>query len=299
MKASPHDSPGTRTRTPEENPETRSRTPDAGSTPPPRRPLRRILGAVGVLPGLAVGLVAVVGPWVVGPDPEWISAEPYAAARAGLLLGADESGRDVAARLLAGGRELVLVPVIATLLTAVLGTLLGMLAGYLGGRLNTAIGQLNALFLALPPVLVLLVLLNGWGNSPLTLIAVVAVVGVPFVARVAAASTAQVRENSYVEQAAGLGESTASVLLRDVLPNIVRPVLADAGTRLAIAITLTASAGFLGFGSAAPHWGAMISQNMQGISLNPWGVLAPAVLLSVLTVSANRLLDRLSARIGQ
>ncbi|MEU2246409.1 ABC transporter permease [Streptomyces sp. NPDC019224] len=298
MKSSLQDSPGTLPRTPDERPGTRSRTPREGPAPRPRTSLRRVLAAFGVLPGLLVALVAVAGPWVVGPDPERIIAEPYAAARAGLLLGADESGRDVAARLLAGGRELVLVPVIATLLTAVLGTLLGMLAGYLGGRLETAIGQLNTLFLALPPVLVLLVLLNGWGNSPLTLITVVAVVGVPFVARVAAASTAQVRQNSYVEQAVGLGESTASVLLRDVLPNIVRPVLADAGTRLAIAITLTASAGFLGFGSAAPHWGAMISQNMQGISLNPWGVLAPAVLLSALTVSANRLLDRLSARIG-
>ncbi|WP_415949115.1 ABC transporter permease [Streptomyces sp. KLOTTS4A1] len=273
--------------------------PEGPATRAARTPARRILGALGALPGLAIALVAVAGPWLVGPDPERISAEPYAAARAGLLLGADASGRDVAARLLAGGRELVLVPVIATVLTAVLGTLIGMLAGYIGGRLDTVIGQLNALFLALPPVLVLLVLLNGWGNSPLTLITVVALVGVPFVARIAAASTAQVRQHSYVEQAAGLGESTVSVLLRDVLPNIVRPVLADAGTRLAIAITLTASAGFLGFGSAAPHWGAMISQNMEGISLNGWAVLAPAVCLSVLTVCANRLLDRLSARIGQ
>jgi ABC-type dipeptide/oligopeptide/nickel transport system permease subunit len=270
--------------------------------PAPRRAaagrLRRAAGLLAALPGIAVGLLAVFGPLLAGRDPGRIVADPYAPARAGLLMGADESGRDVFARLLAGGQELILVPVVATLLTAVIGTAVGMAAGYRGGRVGEALGQVNTLFLALPPVLVLLVLLHGWGSSPYTLTTVVVVVGVPFVAKVAAASTAQVRQNAYVEQASGMGESAVSVLLREVLPNIARPILSDAGTRLAVAITLTASASFLGFGGDGPNWGAMISLNYPGISLNMWGVLAPAVCLSMLTIYANRLLDRISARIG-
>ena len=112
------------------------------------------------------------------------------------------------------------------------------------------------------------------------------------------AATRPIMQHGYVEQAVALGESTRSVLVREVLPGVVRPVLADAGARLAIAITLTASAGFLGFGGDEPNWGAMISQNVEGLALTPWGVVAPAVCLAVLAVAANLALDRLAGRTG-
>ena len=127
----------------------------------------------------------------------------------------------------------------------------------------------------------------------------VVVTGAPFVSRVARAATLQAMRQGYVEQAVGLGEGTVSVLLREILPNIVRPILADAGTRLAIAVSLTAAAGFLGFGPDEPNWGAMISQNVEGVGLTPWAVLAPAVCLAILAVTANLGMDRLAARLDQ
>jgi peptide/nickel transport system permease protein len=269
---------------------TRARDHDAAT---PRPSARTALPWL--LPVAVVVLFALVGPWLAPHDPARITATPYDPG-AGLPLGSDGDGRDVWSRFLAGGRPLVLVPLLATAVTTLLGTATGVLAGYLGGRVDALLSRLDTLLLALPPVLVLLVLMHGWGYRTLTLVTAVAVTGVPFVSRVARAATAQVVHAGYVDQAVALGDGPVAVMAREILPNIVRPVLADAGTRLAIAISLTAAAGFLGFGPDSPNWGAMISENMEGVTLAPWGVAAPALGLAVLTVSVNLALDRAIAR---
>ena len=247
---------------------------------------------------MVVLFLALAGPWLTSASPGRIVGRPYMPPGGGHLLGTDAEGRDVWIRLLTGGRPLVVVPVVAVCLTAVTGTALGLLAGYLGGVVDAVVSRLDGLLLAVPPVLVLLLVLQGWGYDAATLIAVVVVTGAPFVSRVARAATVQVVPCGYVEQAVGLGESRTGVLVREILPNIVRPVLADAGTRLALAVSITAAAGFLGFGPDAPNWGAMVSQNVEGITLAPWGVVAPAVCLAVLAVSANRAVDLVAAKVG-
>ena len=259
---------------------------------------RLILRALIAVPAAAVLFLALAGPWLTAAQPGRIVGRPYAAPGGGFLLGTDAQGRDVWVRLLTGGRPLVLVPVIAVALAAILGTALGLLAGYLGGAADAAISRLDGLLLAIPPVLVLLLVLQGWGYNPITLVAVVVLTGTPFVSRVVRAETRQLMRSGYVEQAVGFGESTYSILAREILPNVVRPVLADAGTRLALAVSITAAAGFLGFGPDTPNWGAMVGQNLEGITLAPWGVVAPAVLLALLAVYANRAVDGLAARIG-
>ncbi|SDD62258.1 ABC transporter permease [Actinokineospora iranica] len=266
--------------------------------PAPAVRRHRLVGILFLLPGLAVAALAIAGPWLTSADPSLIVAPPYTEAGGGLPLGADATGRDVWVRMLTGGRPLIVIPVVATVLTAVLGTALGAAAGYLGGWFDAVVSRFDALFLAFPPILAMLILLNGWGYSTATLIAAVVITGVPFVSRVARAATVQIVHSGFVDAAVALGDSSFSILLREILPNIVRPILADAGTRLAIAITLTASAGFLGFGPDAPNWGAMISENMEGITLTPWGVVAPAIGLAVLAVSTNLALDRLAGKIG-
>ncbi|MET7517222.1 ABC transporter permease [Streptomyces sp. NPDC005480] len=268
-----------------------TRAPDTG---PGRTRAGRRAALLLLLPVAAVVLFALIGPWLAPHDPARITAAPYDTGH--LLLGSDGDGRDVWSRFLAGGRPLVLIPLLATAVTTLLGTATGVLAGYAGGRVDAVVSRLDTLLLALPPVLVLLVLMHGWGYRTLTLVTAVAVTGVPFVSRVARAATAQVVHAGYVDQAVALGDGPVAVMAREIVPNIVRPVLADAGTRLAIAITLTASAGFLGFGPDSPNWGAMISENMEGVTLAPWGVAAPALGLAVLTVSVNLALDRAIAR---
>ena len=265
------------------------------------RPSRRrlVIRALIAAPAAAVLFLALAGPWLTAAQPGHIVGRPYAGPGGGFLLGTDSEGRDVWVRLLTGGRPLVLVPVIAVALAALFGTALGLLAGYLGGAVDAVVSRLDGLLLAIPPVLVLLLVLQGWGYNPITLIVVVVLTGTPFVSRVVRAETRRLIRSGYVEQAIGLGEGTYSILAREILPNVVRPVLADAGTRLALAVSITAAAGFLGFGPDAPNWGAMVGQNLEGITLAPWGVVAPAALLALLAVYANRAVDGLAARIGR
>ncbi len=258
---------------------------------------RRIPPWLVLVPIAAVLLVALAGPLLAGHDPGRVVSVPYAVRGGALPLGADHAGRDVWTRFLYGGRDLVLLPLAGTLATMVLGTAIGMVSGYLRGPVDAVLSRLTNLVLVVPPVLLLLVLLHGWGYSGMTLLATILVTGVPFVSQVARAATLSVVRTGYVEQAVALGDGPLTVMVREILPNIVRPILADAGSRFAIAIFITASAGFLGFGPGEPNWGAMISENIEGVTLSPWGVVLPAVALSCLTVSANLALDRLTARI--
>lgn len=261
-----------------------------------RRRTLSVWRAAAILPGALVAVLALIGSWLPHTPPGRIVAAPYARAGHGLWLGADSAGRDVLAQVLCGGRALVLIPVAATLTTAVLGCALGVPAGYFGGRVRRVLAVVEDVLIALPPVLVLLTLLDGWGYSAWSLITAVALTGVPIVSRVARSATAQVRHLGFVDQAVALGDGPGTVMVREILPNIIGVLLADAGARLAVAITLTASAGFLGFGPDTPNWGSMVSANIEGISLSPWGVLVPAALLALLTIGANLSLDLLAAR---
>lgn len=260
--------------------------------------LRRHLRNLALLPGLLVAIVAVAGPWLVPGDPMLIVDLPYGSGSAEQWLGTDHAGRDVWHQVLAGGRPLVVVPLVAVALTVIIGTATGMFAAFLGGTVDAVISRLDTIALAIPAILVLLLLLHSWGNHAGTLIVAILIASVPFVSRLARAATLQAMNAGYVEQAIGLGAGTITVVRREILPNIIGPIIADAGTRLAIAITLTAVTGFLGFDSGQANWGAMVNQNFEGMALSAWGVLIPAVLLAVLAVSANLFLDRLAERMA-
>ena len=173
----------------------------------------RITLVLAAIPGAAVVFLALAGPWLVDRDPGDISGPPYAAPGANLLLGSDFSGRDVVARVLACGRPLVIIPVVAVCLTAVPGMALGLLAGYLGGAVDVVVSRSDNLLLTIPPILVLLILLHGWGYTPATLIAVVVATGAPFVSRLVRAATLPAMRAGYVKQAVALGEGTIGILI--------------------------------------------------------------------------------------
>lgn len=264
---------------------------------PPSRRRRRGFGLVlYVVTGAIVG-IAVFGPLLAPHTPGQIVAAPFVGPGSGGLLGTDHLGRDVWSRVLAGGRPLLLVPLIATAATCALGTLLGMLAGYLGGWVEVALWWATRVLLVTPAMLVLLVILNGWGYGDITLIVAVALTGCPFVARLARSATLRAAHSGFAEQAAGLGESTLSVLLREITPNIAGPMLADAGMRLVAAIDIVAAAGFLGFGPDTANWASMINENRDGLTLAPWSVAAPTIALGALAVSVNLTMDRLTRRL--
>lgn len=247
-----------------------------------------------VAPAVALLLLALVGPWIAPHPLGQPVARPFADPSGGLPFGTDHLGRDVWSQVLHGGRRLVLLPLAATVAVTIVGAAIGLESGYAANRVTRGIGRLLDLLLALPGILVLLVVVNGWGASSTVLVVIFLLVGVPYSARYARAATLRVVTGGFVDHAVAMGERPVSVLWREVVPNVAGPLLADAGLRLIGAIYLVATASFLGFGASPPaiDWAQMIGENVAGGSLNPWSVMLPTLLIAALAIVVNLLADR-------
>jgi peptide/nickel transport system ATP-binding protein len=240
-------------------------------------------------------VIAAIGPQLAPHDYTQTLTEPFAPPSAQYPLGTDVLGRDVLSRVLTGGRPVILFALFATLVTIVLGTTLGMLAGLKGGWIDEVIMRPLDVAIAVPPLLLVLILVAVLARSPFTIAIVVAVAGTPILARVVRSVTLDVATKGYVEAARGRGEGSGYVIFKEVLPNVMNTVLADAGVRFTAAIYLIASASFLGVGAQPPaaDWPVMIAENRQGIDLQPWSVLAPALLIISFVVSVGLLAQHL------
>lgn len=248
----------------------------------------------------ALFLLALTGPVLAPYGAGELVGVPFSTAHGGFL-GTDHLGRDAWSRVLHGGRPIVVVPVVATMLATLVGGSLGVLAAALGRRTGGAVMRVLDVVVVLPPVLVLLVLLSRSEDRTATLVATVVIVSTPFVARFARAAAVPVLTSGYVEQATAMGAGRVTVLVREVVPNLAGPLLADAGLRFVGAVYLVASAGFLGYGPTSPatDWGSMIAENIDGAALNPWPVVAPCIAVAALTVTSNLAADRVARRIAR
>jgi len=257
-------------------------------------------GKTGLVGSLFLLLLVVVGPLFAPHDPAGIVGIPLQRPDGQFLLGTDGLGRDVLSRVLWGGRSIVGLAVLATAIAYAVGASVGLLAGYTKSILDPLLMRAMDVLLAVPPLLFLLVLATGAGRSIPVLVLGVATVHVPSIARIVRAATQEVATHGYVEAAVARGERVRAVLAREVLPNILGTVLADAGIRLTASILILASVNFLGLGLQPPaaDWALMISENRGGITLQPWAVAAPALLIAVLTISVNLVADAIARSLG-
>ena len=266
------------------------------------RGLRRLpkSGLVGaVLVAIVMG-IALFGRLVTPHPAAQIVGAPYLGPGGGHPLGTDFLGRDLLSRVLAGGLTVVGLSAIATLAAYLVGATIGMLAAYVGGLTDALAMRSMDVLLAFPPFLFLLVLASGGGPGPITAVIGVAVIQMPGVARVIRAAAQEVAVRSYVEAAMARGESTQYVLSREIFPNIVSTVVADGGPRYTGSILLTAGLTFLGLGLQPPaaDWALMISENRDGLTFAPLGVLVPALLIMLLTIGVNLLGDGIARSLG-
>jgi ABC-type dipeptide/oligopeptide/nickel transport system permease subunit len=248
----------------------------------------------------AVIAVAVLGPLLAPHPPSAPVGPPYAPPGASALLGTDFLGRDVLSRLLSGGRSVVLLASLSMVVAYLIGGAIGLTAGLSRSALDDVLMRPLDVVVALPPFLVLAVLATGAGRGLLVVLAAVALANLPGVARVVRTATLEVSTKGYVEAAVARGEPPWAIALRDVLPNIAAPLVADFGVRFTAAAGLVASANFLGLGVGPPaaDWALMIAENRTGIALQPWAVAAPAAMIGLLTVAVNLSGDELARRLG-
>jgi ABC-type dipeptide/oligopeptide/nickel transport system permease subunit len=267
-----------------------------------RRRSRRSGRATAIVGGTmcaAVLMIAFLGPLLVRQSPTAIVGFPFEPGTG--LLGTDFLGRDVFSRILVGGRGVILLALVSTFVGYLLGAVVGLAAGYSRSGLDTALMRVMDVLLGFPPLLFVLVIAAGLGRSWIGLVLAVAVIQLPSIARVVRGATLEQVGRPFVEAAVARGEHTSSILRREVLPNIARPLLADAGLRLTWSILLIAAVSFLGLGDQPPasNWALMIAENRTGLSLQPWPVVVPAILIALLTIGINLLADGVTASLGE
>jgi peptide/nickel transport system permease protein len=251
---------------------------------------RGICGAI--LTGIVVAL-AVIGPFVTPYGATAFEVAPFASPSSHAVLGGDVLGRDVLSRVLAGGWQLLLLAVIATIVGVAVGTAAGMAAAYLPGWRDSTIMRGVDVLLAFPQLVFALLLLSVLGNHLWLLVLAVGLSHAPQVARVIRSTSLDVSERDYVKAVAVTGVRPWKVMSREILPNLTAPLMVETGLRMTYSIIIMSGLAFLGFGFQPPDptWGYMIRENEIGITANPWGVVAPAILLAVLTIGVNTFTD--------
>jgi peptide/nickel transport system permease protein len=263
--------------------------------------LRTPSGAAGSSILVIVLFVAVFGPYLAPHSPTAPIGAPLAGPSHSSLLGTDFLGRDVLSRLLDGGRSVIALSVSATGLAYFVGLWIGLVAGYSSSIIDPLLMRTVDVMLAFPPLLFLLVLIAGAGSSVAVLVFGVALIQAPGISRIVRTATLEVSVRGYVEAAVARGERAVAVVTREVLPNILAPVLVDAGLRFTFSILIIASVNFLGLGLQPPSsdWARMIGENRSYISLNPFAVVAPASMIAILTIGVNLTGDAIARSLGR
>jgi peptide/nickel transport system permease protein len=249
---------------------------------------------------LFITLIAIIGPWLAPYGENEIVGKPFTLE--GSILGTDYLGQDVWSRVLAGGGSILMISVLATLLGMVVGVIIGVVAAYAGGWLDEGLMRLNDVALAFPQILLALLVLAAVDQPEWWMI--VLLVGLshaPRVARVARGVAIGIVSRDFVTSAEALGESRLRVITAEVLPNMNAPLLAEAGLRLTFSIGMVAGIGFLGFATnpGAADWGQMINENRLALLVQPWGVLAPVIVIGIFTVGTNLMADGIAQLAGR
>jgi peptide/nickel transport system permease protein len=249
------------------------------------------LGILGLIAG-----IAVVGPLVAPHSATASIVAPFAAPSGQAILGGDMLGRDVLSRVLDGGWVLLAMAAAATALGVAIGTASGIAAGYLQGRSDGIIMRTVDVLLAFPQLVFALLLVSILGPTVWLTILAVGLSHAPQVARVMRSATLDVSERDFVKATELLGVKRRRIMAEEILPNLVSPLMVEVGLRLTYSIVIIAGLSFLGFGQPppAPNWGIMINENRIGLTVNPWGVVVPALLIAVLTIGTNTLTDAIA-----
>ena len=238
----------------------------------------------------ALVLAALFGPLLVQADPlRQTSSALLAPGAADHPLGTDDLGRDELARLVHGARPLLLVSFTATALAAGLGTLIGLVAGYAGGTVEQVLMRLVDLALAFPSVLLVILLVAAAGPGPVSLILGIGISLAPGLARLALTLTAREAAKDYVVACRLGGTGAPRILVREVLPNIGGPLLAQVVMTLSIAAGFAAGLSYLGLGIQPPQpdWGYMVQAGQEFLFSAPRLVVLPAALTLLFVVACN------------
>lgn len=269
-------------------------------TAPARRALRRLMRYPATLLGLTIVSIfilmtlfgSLLSPYGYAQQNLDNRLQPPSAEH---WFGTDQFGRDIFSRILAGSRDVLAIAGSGSLLAVLTGLCAGLLAGYAGGWLDELFMRGMDVLLSIPPLLLAMIILATIGPSRLNVVLVVGVLYIPMVARVVRSVVLEVKTREFIEAARLRGESSAYIVFREILPNVLPPLAVEASMRFSYSIFLVASLGFLGLGvqPPSPDWGMMVGEARTWFEQAPWVLLFPAGTIAFLVVGVAFLSDGL------
>lgn len=237
---------------------------------------------------------AVLGERITPHHPLDFRAKSNQPPGADFWFGTDKTGRDVLSRVMAGARDVLKIAPAAAVLGVVLGVLLGMVMGYLGKRVDMVLSRIVEAFLALPVILISLLAITTLGNSSWVVLAVVATLFTPVVARTVRSAVMAERDLDYVTSAKLRGETSSFIMFREILPNVMGPIVVELTVRIGYAVFAISTLSFLGAGPPppSPDWGAQVSEGYNQIAAGVWWTtLFPALAIASLVIAVNLIAD--------
>ena len=260
------------------------------------------LAVIGLVILAIVVIVAILAPVLYDYESVVINANydnrllsPAEGFAKGYLLGTDEMGRDLLARIIWGGRTSLTIAAAAVILSCVVGSVLGAVRGFFGKWIDSIIMRICDIMLAVPNMLLALALVAAFGSSKMNLIVAIAISNVPRFARIMRSSVITIRDAEYVEAARAAGAKNSTIILREVVPNSLSSLIIQISNEIAFAIILISGLGFIGLGIQAPvpEWGTMLSAARDYLRGDAYLMLYPGIAIIITVMSMNLLGDGL------
>jgi peptide/nickel transport system permease protein len=262
---------------------------------------RRFARNRGALVGLVVlaliSAVALAAPWLVANDPWDMVGQPFLApfVEPGLPLGSDALGRDVAAGLAYGARLSILIALVATAASLSVGVTVGALSGYHGGWVDAVLMRFTELFQSIPGFAFAVVLVAIFQPSVQSIVAAIALVSWPPVARLVRSEFLTLRQREFVQAALLAGQSNTRIIFTQILPNAVSPIVVMGSLMVASAILLESALSFLGLGDPdMMTWGYMVGAARSALRQAWWIAVFPGVAIAVTVLALNLVGEGLS-----
>ena len=255
-----------------------------------RRFVRHRLAVLSLVVLVAIHAASILGPAVIPQSP--FDVDPLGTLRPsgpGHPLGTDESGRDVLARLLYGGRVSLAVGLVSVLLSVTLGTIVGAVSGYFGGAVDSVLMRLTDGFMALPTFFLLLVILAVFGGSLVSVVVVIGITSWMNLARLVRGEFLRWKAQDFVEAARALGVKDGMIMWRHLLPHTLPSIIVTATLGVAFAILTESAVSYLGLGIQLPipSWGNMLSNSQNYLWTAPWLAVYPGVMILVTVLGYN------------
>lgn len=243
---------------------------------------------------LAIAGVAIFAPWIAPKDPlEAVMTDSLKAPCKEYPLGADKLGRDLLSRVIYGTRTSLVYTLILVATIFVTGTVLGIIAGYFGGWIDQVIMRVADMMISFPGMILAIAIAGMLGASLRNGVIAITAVSWPKYARLARSMVLKLKRNLYVEAAVVNGTSTAKILWRHILPNMLTTMTVTAAADMGTMMLELASLSFLGFGAVAPtpEWGLMLNEGRTYMAKAPWLMIAPGIAIVIVVVVFNMLGD--------